>query len=388
MKFTSCDKCRVCNSTDFDTVISYTEMPLVAEPVKLGISINSAPLTVLSCKNCGYVFLREVIDSTIYNDYIYTPQASSDVVDYLQSFVQKSQNVWGLKAGMRGLELGSGDGSLCKEFNRAGISFVGIEPSKVLCQISSEQNSVETLNAYMNHELAITLGRNFDVVVVRHVLEHIDNFDDFFLALDECLKENGSLIIEVPYLGDIISQKQFFAFFFEHLSYFSANSLAALLRKYGFYIDDYSFVHPEGGSILIHATRKIINSPPTEKEGCTVIGLDHLKGEYEKFLSKFQGLIKKYGPIVAYGAGQRGITFLNLIGATQSEVLAIYDENPVYNGLFCPLSAIPVFSSAEMYLPKRVPGKVLILASSYDSQIRRKYKYFSDRFISLSELID
>jgi hypothetical protein len=74
------------------------------------------------------------------------------------------------------------------------------------------------------------------------------------------------------------------------------------------------------------------------------------------------------------------------LGATNANVTAIFDENPLYHGLLTPQSGIPVKSPLEM-TRERIKGKVLILASSYDKQIRQKYKHMGDRFVSLSELV-
>jgi|GEM_PF-2960915 len=381
--FTICEKCRICGSNNLETLLGFNVMPFLAEPIKSEESISSGPLTVLNCKDCGYVFLKEVIDGAIYNDYIYTPQSSDDVVEYLKNFVRYVETGLGLKPGQCGLEVGSGDGSLCREFNNVGIKFTGVEPSKMLCNISQQKNKVETYNDFLNIKLAEDINK-VDLVAVRHVLEHINDFSSFFQAIDKCLKPDGSLLIEVPYLGDIVCQKQFYAFFFEHLSYFSVSSLQNLLKHFDFYIDRVEFVYPEGGSILVHATRRFSHSQQ-ERSDFSDACPSQLRDSFTSFQLKFENLINEAGPIAVYGAGQRGITLINLLGVSNSNVVAVFDENPEYHGLYTPQSAIPVKSPDEMTM-ENVSGKVLILASSYDKQIRNKYKHMANRFVSLSEL--
>jgi len=383
ISFSSSDTCRICGSHNFETLLDFNAMPILAEPVKPGNTVSSGPLTVLNCKDCGYVFLKEVIDCSIYNDYIYTPQSSDEVVEYLRNFVHNAKTELGLKPGQCGLEVGSGDGSLCREFNNSGIKFTGIEPSKMLCNISRQKNQVETYNDFLGIKLAEGLDK-VDLVVVRHVLEHVNDFTSFFQAIDRCLKHDGTLLIEVPYLGDIVCQKQFYAFFFEHLSYFSVSSLESLLKLFNFYINRVEFVSPEGGSILVYATRKP-STPRQERPDFNHASLALLRSAFFSFRLKFETLVRESGPIAAYGAGQRGITLLNLLGASSKNVVAVFDENPGYHGLYTPQSGIPVRSPEEMTM-ERVSGKVLILASSYDDQIRNKYKHMGSRFVSLSEL--
>lgn len=383
IKFSKCKNCRICGSKKTDTVLDYKSMPFLAEPTPVERHTPSFPLTVLKCKKCGYIYLKDVIDYSIYNEYIYTPQTSNDVVEYLKDFVRNTIIDLGLKQGLAGLEIGSGDGSLCNEFKNAGITFTGVEPSEILSKISREKNHVETYKDFLNIELAMKIGK-FDLVIVRHVLEHIDDFHSFFKSIDIVLKPNGTLLIEVPYLGDILAHKQFYAFFFEHLSYFNRTSLSNLLKKFGFFINKTKFVNPEGGSILIYANRNQKNSEQdisyNIEEDITV-----LKTDLISFQTKFKELIKDSGPITAYGAGQRGITLLNLLDVSNENIIAIFDENPIYHGLYTPQSKIPIRNPNEM-TEEFISSKVLILATSYEKQIRNKYKNMADRFISLSYL--
>ena len=384
IRFSTIEACRLCGSRNIEILLKFDSMPILAEPVKASVTVPCAPLTVCVCATCRYVFLEEVIDDSIYRDYIYTPQTSDDVVAYLQTFVSNTVNTLNLKSGMRGLEIGSGDGSLCREFVMTGIHFTGVEPSTILSTLSRDSNHVETHNSFMNAKLAETLGSTFDLVVVRHVLEHIHDFSSFIGAIDRCLKPGGTLVVEVPYLGDIVSQKQFFSFFFEHLSYFSVTSLSDLLQKFGFYINHTEFVHPEGGSVLIHAIRQR-GLGPHERPDFSTESLRSLGQALFSCRRKFESIVTEHGPIAAYGAGQRGVTLLNLMGASDSNVVAVFDENPAYHGLLTPQSGILV-QSPEMMTKDYVKGKVLILASSYDQQIRNKYLHMTDRFISLSEI--
>lgn len=52
-----------------------------------------------------------------------------------------------------------------------------------------------------------------DLFIIRHVLEHLDDLDIIIQGIYENLSENGSLIIEVPYLKNIIQVISFMHFF-------------------------------------------------------------------------------------------------------------------------------------------------------------------------------
>ena len=137
--------------------------------------------------------------------------------------------------------------------------------------------------------------------------------------------------------------------------------------------------------MLVHCRRRR-EFTASERSDYSDKNISSLKRAFGSFRKKFDEIIREHGPLAAYGAGQRGITLLNLMGTSPSNVVAVFDENPIYHDLFTPQSGIPVRSPAMM-TPGNIRGKVVILASSYDEQIREKYKYMGDRFISLSEFI-
>ena len=166
MNFSYSIVCRLCGSNNRKTILKFGSMPLTAEPVALGSEISSGQLTVCICNGCGYVFLREVIDTSMYSAYLYTPQSSEDVLTYLKMFVADTVNKLGLEKGYCGLEIGSGDGALCREFNKAGITFTGVEPSKALCYISTTYNAVYTINSFINKEVAKSIGCTCDLSLI------------------------------------------------------------------------------------------------------------------------------------------------------------------------------------------------------------------------------
>lgn len=376
-------ECRICLSQEIEQIHQFPNMPIVAEPVQVGVEVETSNLTVLRCRSCNYFFLGEVIDPIMYKDYKYSPQWSLDVIDYLIDFSKRVINLCNLNPKSIGLEIGSGDGSLSKIFSDFGIKFIGVEPSSNLAKVSSTKNEVETINNFFNFDLAKGLKKRFEIIVARHVLEHIDDFRDFFKSIDLLLSKDGNVVIEVPYLGDILNQKQFYAFFFEHLSYFSVSSIAFLFNKYGFNVYHVDHVYPEGGSIVLYASRKD-STIPQEKIDLSIFKSGFLSNSFLEFKRKFKELLSN-GKISIYGAGQRSITLLNLIGVSSKEIIAIYDENPAYDGLVTPFSKIPIMHPRLIDKTSKEP--ILILATSYDSQIRKKYSDINNRFISLHDLI-
>ncbi len=103
-----------------------------------------------------------------------------------------------------------------------------------------------------------TFQKQFDIISMFHVLEHLPHQIEIIKKLKDRLVSNGKLIIEVPHAGDILlgfeELKKFrdFTFFSEHLILHTKKSLKKLLEHVGFknikinYTQRYSFANHLG----------------------------------------------------------------------------------------------------------------------------------------------
>src|SRR5262249_41384126 len=74
-------------------------------------------------------------------------------------------------------------------------------------------------------------------------------------GVDAVLAEDGTLVIEVPYLVDLLDQNQFDTIFHEHLSYYSVGTLSVLFASHGLRVVDVKRANVHGGSIVVFAAR-------------------------------------------------------------------------------------------------------------------------------------
>lgn len=256
-------QCRICNTKNEYYTILDTILPLAAKVMDTPPQgLEKYPLNVVTCNHCGHVQLKETLDIDLYDNYLYTPSYASGFVDYIKTFVDQLDCYMKKNHASKVMEIGSSNGYLLEKIKEKGWEVLGIEPSKTLADMS-EQRGVPTIHNYFNQNLLDTIQEkigNPDVVIMRHVLEHLDQLD---LMIDTIKKliGNGLLLIEVPYLRKIIEEKQFYAFFHEHLSYFSVRALHMLLGKSQLYIHHVYENSLEGGSILICANSNHLETP-------------------------------------------------------------------------------------------------------------------------------
>ena len=114
----------------------------------------------------------------------------------------------------------------------SGIERMGIEPSKINCDLAKENYDVDMFNGMFLEFLEEKKKKKYDLVFLSHVLEHVV---DPFKFISDCSKINNKFIfIEVP-LFDLKFINEPFGFFCEeHVNYFTYESLINLMSNVGY----------------------------------------------------------------------------------------------------------------------------------------------------------
>lgn len=134
------------------------------------------------------------------------------------------------------LEIGSATGVMLKLFANKGWNVLGVEPSGS----SSEaiKKGLRVLN--VKFEDAKLSKDDFDLVVLNHTLEHMDNPELILNKISVLLKERGIIFIDVPNFGSLSSKllgrKWPYLLPLEHKSQFTKEGLTKLLEESGFKI--------------------------------------------------------------------------------------------------------------------------------------------------------
>ena len=96
-----------------------------------------------------------------------------------------------------------------------------------------------------NNELR---GEKFDIIILRHVFEHLDNLDNFLYEIKQNLEKNGNLIIEVPnkksFWKEIMSDRWPGYFYPYHIYVFSDKFLKNIFKRNNLEILDIKKLEP------------------------------------------------------------------------------------------------------------------------------------------------
>lgn len=132
------------------------------------------------------------------------------------------------------LDVGCGTGDFLLNCKNSGWNVVGVEPNENAKNLAKFKLSTNK-DSVVYTELSEINSKQFDVITLWHVLEHVPNLELYISNLKRLLKPNGVLVIAVPNFKsyDASYYKQFWAAFDvpRHLWHFSKKAIQLLFSK-------------------------------------------------------------------------------------------------------------------------------------------------------------
>lgn len=133
------------------------------------------------------------------------------------------------------LDIGSSTGALLNIFKKRGFEVIGVEPSVKSSKIALSRG----IKTYSRPFEKLKLPKDsFDVVVMNHTLEHVENPKIVLNKIHFILKKDGILLIDVPNFGSLSSKfyslKWKYLLPNEHKWHFTKKSIINLLNLHNF----------------------------------------------------------------------------------------------------------------------------------------------------------
>ncbi len=390
--------CRICGGDHLDMFLSLGNQPLANSFLKTKdefISEARYPLNVYFCKKCGLVQLLDVIDpEVLFRQYIYISGTSATIAEHNLKYAYFVTNFLNLNSSDLVIEIASNDGSLLRCFRDYNIRVLGVEPATNIAEIA-KGFGIETINRFFNSKTAADILTDYGLaraVIGNNVLAHIDDPRDFLLGCKKLLARDGLIVIEVPYLRDLLEQVEYDTIYHEHLCYFSVSSLMKLFESVGLSVVKVDRIPVHGGSIRIYAgfpgvvtnhTKEVMDIVNEEQQ----LGLSDLNC-YENFakdvqksrlilINLLESLRKDGKTIAGYGAPAKGNTLLNYCSINEELIKFTVDKNPLKVGLYTPGTHIPILP-VETIL-EQMPDYVLILAWNFADEIMHQEQEYHQR---------
>ena len=363
--------CRACGSKDLNLFYSAQSIPVAGIYYSEGEEnpCVNAPMSLSSCQECGLVQLRETISPTIYADYSFVGDSSASYYHHLQKVAQiLSQN--GDLSSKRVFEIGASNGVLLQLLKDEGAALVaGIEPSSKLCEDAMSRNVALDNGFFDAGYLSGCSGAQYDCVIVRHVLEHIDNLNDFVGSAVSLMTQQGELVIEVPDWEQIVEKKLFSNIFHEHLNYFSVETLDRLLARYNLKPVLSEQVDIHGGSLFrIYRFGENTQVPAVIQAVDILSSFGEEARRYYLALGDLARRCSDVGTIHGYGASHRTFVLLGNSEISEKTLPVVYDNNPFLHGRRLNGSGIAVMEKERLLVNH--PDFILLFAISYEQEIR------------------
>lgn len=270
------------------------------------------------------------------------------------------------------VELGCGKGDFLKLMTAGGANqCVGFDAS--FQDTVTSTADVAGLRIEREFFTPDTHKERADLLISRHVLEHIANPAEFLRTMGRALKDTptATVFLEVPNGLWTLRDLGIWDLIFEHCSYFTENSLCALFEGSG--------LHPtrthtgfEGQFLCIEATRHKNRTPDPEQNVEEIRTLAESFGslladkinDWEARLTEFRDGGRR---AVIWGAGSKGVTFLNIVPGG-ADLPAAIDINPRKAGRYVPGTGQPVHSPD--WLRNKDIDLVLVMNPVYEAEIQ------------------
>lgn len=388
MKEIKLTKCRVCDGENLDQFLSLGLMPPINKFLKDEEDAGREqlfPLDVVFCKDCSHVQLGSALDpEETFGDYIYFSSNSRTFVEHGEWLVKEMKQRLGLLPGDLVVEAASNDGVFLKPFKALPARVLGIEPAKNIAKVA-EAAGVPTIADFFGMDMAEKIVRDYGharLFLGANVLAHAFHLRDFVRGIKTLLSEDGTAVIEVPYVYDLLKNLEFDTIYHEHISYFSLYSLCRLFEAEGLKVYNVDYLPIHGGSLMVSIEHKNGSMPISPavgemlaKEKALGLGEIEIYKKFAKrvadFKSKFLDFLaaaKKSGKTVAaYGAAAKGNVLLQYCGLGPEDLPFVADKSPYKQGHLTPGSHIPVVAPAEVL--KRKPDYLFILAWNFAKEI-------------------
>lgn len=381
-------KCRVCRGQNLRMFLDLGRVALANGYLKeneLGKPEFMEKLDVYFCEDCSLVQLGTVVPpEQLFRNYLYFSSNSPMLMQHFSDYADEVAAMHTDKQKAFVVEIASNDGIFIRNFKRHGIRFLGVDPALNIAEKANAEG-LPTLPEFFDSKTAAMIAQEHGkatAIAGSNVFAHIDGIHDVVEGVKALLSDDGFLVLEFPYLADLMEKTEFDTIYHEHLSYFSLTPLTRFFGMHGMEIFRVKRTAIHGGSIRVFVQRK---GGPRKAEPSVgaLLAEEKAKGltnaaTFSAFAAKVAKLkadlvsllreLKSQGKSIgAYGAPAKGNTLLCYCGISTDLIDFTVDRSPYKQGLYTPGMHIPIFAPEE--LQKRMPDYALILAWNFADEI-------------------
>jgi SAM-dependent methyltransferase len=391
------ESCRMCDSSSLIKAMSLNPTPpgndFLTEK-ELGRHELVYPLDLYFCQECNHVQLGHVVDPKILyqKNYSYVSATSSHFVNHLHRYAEDMVERFSLDDGDLVADIGSNDGTCLRFFKEKGMDVIGVDPATEISE-KATKNGIKTVADFFGYDLAVELRQKYGAakyITSHNACAHIDNLMDVVRGIEHWLDKDGIFVLEVGYFVDVFINTWFDTIYHEHLDYHTVAPFEKLFARAGMEVISVERITPQGGSIRV-MVQKIGGKNKRDNSVDSLIALEHKLGLNKldtliRFNNRISSIrislqkliysLKKEGKTIAgFGAPTKATTLMAHFGLNEKMLDFIVDDNPLKQGLYTPITHIPILSADKIYELK--PDYVLVLAWNFSKQIMKMHEKYN-----------
>lgn len=337
-----------------------------------------APLALCLCRGCGFIFNTAWEPArTHYSEAYEETQSFSPTFNVFHDRLARDLIARHDLKGKRIVEIGCGKGEflglLCRLGDNEGL---GYDPGFIPARQDDPEHRIRVVREFFD-ENSGPLACDF--LCCKMTFEHIPHVGEFMHAIRQTLGSQAEtgVFFQVPDAGRILREAAFWDVYYEHCSYFTADSLRGLFESSGFAVErvwtDYNEQYLMIEAHPLPESRAVATGPRE---------LAKIEAQVDRFrldvataistwrerLAATAGAGKR---IVLWGSGSKAVAFLTTLGI-DGEVAAVVDINPFRQGRFMPATGHPIIGPQEA--AALAPDMVVIMNPVYREEIGEMLK--------------
>ncbi len=390
-------RCRICFSKNLNAYLDLGKQPfsnsfLNHSDIK---KEKKFPLKIVVCKKCGLSQLSIVPNTKfIFSKYDYLSSSSKALSNHYNKLVRKLVKNYNVLPKDTVLDIGCNDGILLNHYPKNFNKVIGVEPSDASKHIT--QKRIKLINNFFNYKTSKNYLKKYSkpkIITITNVLAQIDNLNEFAKGLSNIIDKKSLIVIEFPYLLDMINKGLFDLIYHEHLSYFALTPLEYLFKKFDIKIVNFEKLNlgASGPAIRLFlskniSTYRVSNKITKQIKYEKAWGIKKIY-KYNFFEKKTQDKIKKIKKIIytkydsgfkigCFTASSKGNTLLNCLNLNKKIIQFASENNTKKIGKYTPGTHIKIISDKN-FLKKEIDFSIL-LSWNYKKFFLSKSQYIKN----------
>jgi SAM-dependent methyltransferase len=381
--YVSVNKCRVCGSEQISEPIIFKSYYLI----NLEQTID---LDYVVCEDCQFLFSGKYVgDAYLEKYYKKSPMLRRNSPTKFEvdqnkrqaSFISSHIDITGFSV----LEIGAHAGAFLEhlqKYFKCNVYFD--EMSDEAVQVLSSKKG------FINYKTNLSLVK-VDLIIIRHVLEHIFDLDKFVNYIRSILNDDGYLFIEVPDWSWLDNKTD--PFIFEHLNHFNTHNIIYLMRRLGWQCEAIEKSVNENDPATPNRVQRFLYRPTKVPNLYNKEIIKKIKkfysdnyGQANSSLNLLLDNIPENTRIALYPASHLTFSALNETNLKKNNVIGMFDIDKKKHGKI--INDIEIFDAKK--LKELTPDIIFLFTMAYEQEIKDSFSKMGieSKVISITDLIN